>query len=122
MARRFPLATTSPAPPTTPSPSLPNSSPKHVSSGPRRSTPSPNGCSAPNEIDRYSIGDRTPGIHHQDDGSLTLYVHHERPADPSQAANWLPSPSGPFTVIIRAYGSDTTIADGDYRLPPITPH
>ena len=75
-----------------------------------------------NELDRYSIGDRTPGIHYGDDGSLTLYVQHERPADPAHAANWLPAPGGPFTVIIRAYGGDRAIAEGNYHLPAITPH
>ncbi|MGC5225352.1 DUF1214 domain-containing protein [Micromonospora sp. DT81.3] len=74
-----------------------------------------------NEIDRYSIGDRTPGIHYSDTGSLTLYVQHHRPADPKEGANWLPSPDGPFTVIIRAYGGDAAIAQGTYRLPLITP-
>ena len=73
-----------------------------------------------NEIDRYSIGDRTPGIRYRDDGSLTLYIQHRRPDDPDQAANWLPSPEGPFTVIIRAYGGDTAIAEGTYRLPAMT--
>jgi len=75
-----------------------------------------------NEIDRYSIGDRTSGIHYEEDGSLTLYVQRTRPADPDRAANWLPSPDGPFTVIIRAYGGDSAIAEGNYRLPPITAH
>ncbi|WP_313823212.1 DUF1254 domain-containing protein [Citricoccus sp.] len=74
-----------------------------------------------NEIDRYSIGDRTPGLHYGDDGSLTLYVQHHRPDDPEEAANWLPSPAGPFTVIIRAYGGDADIAEGTYHLPEITP-
>lgn len=74
-----------------------------------------------NDIDRYSIGDRTPGIRYDDDGSLTLFVRHHRPDDPLEAANWLPSPRGPFTVIIRAYGGDADIASGTYRLPPITP-
>ncbi|WP_137845172.1 DUF1254 domain-containing protein [Microbacterium sp. 2FI] len=74
-----------------------------------------------NEIDRYSIGDRTPGIRYGDDGSLTLHVQHRRPADRLEAANWLPAPEGPFTVIIRAYGGDTAVAEGTYRLPAITP-
>ena len=74
-----------------------------------------------NEIDRYSIGDRTPGIQYEDDGSLTLFVQHGRPTIPGELANWLPSPEGPFTVIIRAYGGDKSIATGTYRLPPITP-
>lgn len=74
-----------------------------------------------NEIDRYSIGDRTEGIRFDDDGTITLYVQHRRPDSEAEAANWLPSPEGPFTVIIRAYGGDTAIAEGTYRLPAITP-
>ncbi|QOC27471.1 DUF1254 domain-containing protein [Microbacterium hominis] len=74
-----------------------------------------------NGIDRYSIGDRTPDVVYNDDGTLTLYVQHNRPPVPGEAANWLPSPEGPFTVIIRAYGGDERIANGTYALPPITP-
>src|SRR5688572_10787979 len=74
-----------------------------------------------NEIDRYSIGDRTPGLRYDDDGSLTIYVQHRRPKHQDEAANWLPSPEGPFTVIIRAYGGDDAIAEGTYRLPEMAP-
>jgi len=73
-----------------------------------------------NELDRYSIGDRSPGLVYGDDGSLTLYVQHRRPAD-DVVANWLPSPEGPFTVIIRAYGGGPDIVAGTYRLPAIQP-
>ncbi|MEU3395938.1 DUF1254 domain-containing protein [Streptomyces filamentosus] len=51
-----------------------------------------------NPADRYSIGDRTRGLVHGDDGSLTIHLQHDRPADPTEAANWLPTPredSGP---------------------------
>lgn len=71
-----------------------------------------------NPIDRYSIGDRTHGIRHNRDGSLVLTIAHDQPADP---ANWLPSPEGPFTVILRAYGGDERITSGQYRLPPLEP-
>jgi len=74
-----------------------------------------------NEIDRYAIGDRTEGINYADDGTLTLYVQHQRPQEVAEAANWLPSPEGPFTVIIRAYGGDAAISEGTYRLPEISP-
>lgn len=74
-----------------------------------------------NELDRYSIGDRTEGLVFEPDGSLTLYIQHKRPDDPAQEANWLPSPEGAFTVIVRAYGGDSTIASGAYRLPSMTP-
>ncbi|GAA3287909.1 hypothetical protein GCM10017708_06370 [Arthrobacter citreus] len=62
----------------------------------------------------------TPGLIYDDDGSLTLEVRHTRPAE-TAVPNWLPSPEGPFTVIIRAYGGDSEIVDGTYRLPPIVP-
>ena len=32
-----------------------------------------------NEIDRWSISDRTPGLVYDDDGSLTIYISAERP-------------------------------------------
>ncbi|MFJ7751509.1 DUF1254 domain-containing protein [Arthrobacter sp. NPDC097144] len=73
-----------------------------------------------NELDRYSIGDRSPGLVYDDDGSLTLEVRHTRPEE-AAVPNWLPSPVGPFTVIIRAYGGDSAIVDGTYQLPPIVP-
>lgn len=34
-----------------------------------------------NPIDRYSIGDRTPGLRRDRDGSLTIVIQHEQPAD-----------------------------------------
>ena len=74
-----------------------------------------------NPIDRYSIGDRTPGIVYDPAGGLTLRIQHTRPADPDQAANWLPAPDGPFTVIIRVYGPADTVLDGSWTLPPLVP-
>ncbi|WP_406199963.1 DUF1254 domain-containing protein [Kitasatospora sp. NBC_01560] len=74
-----------------------------------------------NPLDRYSIGDRTPGLVRDRDGGLTLYVQHKRPADAQHSANWLPAPDGPFTVVIRLYGPDASALDGRWTLPPLTP-
>lgn len=74
-----------------------------------------------NPIDRYSIGDRTPGIRYDTDGGLTVRVRHDRPADPAEAANWLPAPAGPFSVIIRVYGPDPAVLDGTWHLPALIP-
>ena len=52
----------------------------------------PNFFLVANEINRYSIGDRTPGIVYADDGSPTITISHSRPADPTAVANWLPAP------------------------------
>jgi hypothetical protein len=74
-----------------------------------------------NEIDRYSVGDRTPGLRYAEDGSLTLYLQPDRPGDPLAAANWLPTPHGPFRPILRMYQPRPAVLDGTYALPPITP-
>ncbi|WP_245194560.1 DUF1254 domain-containing protein [Kitasatospora phosalacinea] len=74
-----------------------------------------------NGIDRYSIGDRTPGLVYGEDGSLTLYVQHEPPTAPEEFANWLPVPEGPYFVAVRAYGPEPELLDGGWQLPTPTP-
>ena len=53
-----------------------------------------------NPLGRHAVGDRTRGLRLAPDGSLTIEVSHERPAD---TANWLPAPAGPFYLILRLY-------------------
>ena len=72
-----------------------------------------------NPIDRYSIGDRTPGIVHDDDGSLTIVMQHDEPTEAADRANWLPAPAAPFRPILRMYEPDPSVFDGGYTLPPI---
>ncbi len=72
-----------------------------------------------NPIDRYSIGDRTPGLVRGADGSLVIRMQHERPEDESLAANWLPTPEGDFRPMVRIYQPQQSVLDGTYRLPPI---
>ena len=71
-----------------------------------------------NPIDRYSIGDRTPGLHYADDGSVTIYLQVDQP-DGDKAANWLPTPSGTFRPILRVYEPAASILNGTYALPKI---
>ena len=73
-----------------------------------------------NEIDRYSIGDRTPGISYDADGGLTITISHGRPHDPTAAANWLPAPAGGFRPILRMYVPGPAVLDGTYVIPAIT--
>ncbi|SEL88543.1 DUF1254 domain-containing protein [Streptacidiphilus jiangxiensis] len=73
-----------------------------------------------NPIDRYSIGDRTPGLRYADDGSLSLHLRPDAPTDPAARANWLPTPAGPFRPILRMYEPKPAVFDGSYTLPPIT--
>ena len=69
-----------------------------------------------NSIGRYSIGDRTPGLRHDSDGSLTIVIQHEQPSDTS---NWLPAPAAPFRPLMRLYQPQDAILDGTYKIPPI---
>jgi hypothetical protein len=71
-----------------------------------------------NPIDRYSIGDRTPGLQFADDGSLTIYLQHESPG-PEREPNWLPTPAGDFRPIMRMYQPRERVLSGDYVLPPV---
>jgi hypothetical protein len=72
-----------------------------------------------NPIDRYSIGDRTPGLQTADDGSVTIYLQTEAP-EPEKRSNWLPTPAGSFRPVIRVYQAGPEVLDGTYTLPPIT--
>ncbi|MDE0887781.1 MAG: DUF1254 domain-containing protein [Myxococcota bacterium] len=68
-----------------------------------------------NTIARYSIGDRTDGLVRGEDGSLTLYLQHEPPAE--VMSNWLPTPAGPLMFVIRLYEPAEAVLDESYRLP-----
>ncbi len=73
----------------------------------------------PNPINRYSIGNRTPGVRYNADGSLDIYIQSTPPA--GHASNWLPCPSsGQFEMTLRMYGPRTNALDGTYHYPAIT--
>lgn len=70
-----------------------------------------------NAIERYSIGDRTPGLHYNEDGSLTLWLSHEAPTKPEQVSNWMPTPDEAFSVVMRLYEPRREVLDYSYQLP-----
>ena len=69
-----------------------------------------------NDFGRYSIGSTTDGLKKNTDGSLTIFIQKDRPAETS---NWLPAPAGNFNLTMRLYGPGTAILDGSYRLPAV---
>lgn len=73
-----------------------------------------------NRLQRYSIGDRTPGLTKNADGSLDLWIGHDSPGA-EREANWLPAPAGPFTMTLRAYLPRNALLSGSYRLPRVLP-
>lgn len=72
-----------------------------------------------NPIKRYSLGDHTPGLTKNDDGSLTIYLQHEAPVNENQKANWLPAPKGGFYLDLRLYGPDDSLQEGTWAPPPV---
>jgi hypothetical protein len=68
-----------------------------------------------NPIHRYAIKDRMPGLQRAADGSLELRLQHAQPAQGS--ANWLPTPEGPFRLVLRTYQPGKAILDGTYKMP-----
>ncbi len=71
-----------------------------------------------NEAGRYSIGSTTDGLATAEDGSITVYIQHDKP-DADKVSNWLPAPDGSFNLTMRLYGSGSQILDGSYRLPGV---
>ncbi|WP_027500306.1 DUF1254 domain-containing protein [Rhodococcus sp. UNC363MFTsu5.1] len=72
-----------------------------------------------NPIDRYSIGDRTPGLVYAEDGSLTITLSAAEPTEPTARANWLPTPAAGFRPLLRMYSPRQEVFDGTYEIPPI---
>jgi hypothetical protein len=72
----------------------------------------PNFYLVENPINRYSSGDRTPGLVTDHDGSVTITLAHTEPADATAKANWLPAPPGLFRPILRMYSPRTAVLDG----------
>lgn len=73
-----------------------------------------------NDLKRYSIGDRTPGLKYDADGGLTLYIGHASPGKEKES-NWLPAPAGPYSAVGRVYGPSRTAIEGKWNLPPLQP-
>lgn len=71
---------------------------------------------AANPIGRHALGSRS-GMVKDADGSLSIYVAHDRPDAPE--SNWLPAPAAPFYLILRLYHPQQRLLDGDYIFPAL---
>jgi hypothetical protein len=72
-----------------------------------------------NPIDRFSVGTKNKDLKFAADGSLTIHVRAEAPADPAQRANWLPAPKGDFSLYVRAYWPKAPVMDGSWTPPAV---
>ncbi len=72
-----------------------------------------------NPINRYLLNSTMLSqFKMDDDGSLTLYVQNESPGKDKET-NWLPSPKGPFWVVLRLYWPKAEVLEGKWIAPPI---
>jgi len=69
-----------------------------------------------NPLSRYAIGDRTPGLRRNADGSLDIWIGNEHPGS-EREANWLPAPAGSYTLLLRAYLAKSELLEGHYSIP-----
>jgi len=71
-----------------------------------------------NPLNRYTIGDRTPGLRYNEDGSLDVYIQHQSPGADKES-NWLPAPDGPFMLGLRIYWPEQVVLDGKWKPAPV---
>jgi len=74
-----------------------------------------------NPINRYSVGDRTPGLIYGNDDKteIVITISNTEPTDATARANWLPAPKGPFYLTLREYSPAPAILTRDWVPPAI---
>lgn len=73
-----------------------------------------------NAISRYAVGDRTPGLVRERDGSLRILISRDDPGA-ERRSNWLPSPpsGGSMILSLRLYLPKPELLTGQVRIPPL---
>jgi hypothetical protein len=71
----------------------------------------------PNPLNRYSVSDRTKDLIFQPDGSLEIFLQHDKPV--SGASNWLPAPDGNFQLVLRTYQPKPEVLSRQWKPPLI---
>ena len=74
-----------------------------------------------NATQKYAVRSGDAFVH-QPDGTLILTLGPNAPADPDRAAaNWLPAPAGPYTLLLRLYAPRAAAIDGRWIPPALVP-
>ncbi|MGA8844742.1 MAG: DUF1254 domain-containing protein [Nitrososphaeraceae archaeon] len=71
-----------------------------------------------NQLNRYSINSARNESKFNEDGSLDLYIRDTSPGIDKES-NWLPSPSGNFSLLMRIYIPQDIAINGEYQIPPV---
>jgi hypothetical protein len=75
------------------------------------------GFQVANSLNRFSIGD-VDNLTYNKDGSLDIYIQHDSPSLDKES-NWLPSPTGPISIVMRMYSPRREALDGTWVPPAI---
>ena len=70
-----------------------------------------------NPIQRYAVGNRTPGLTRNPDGSLEILLQKDPPA--GRESNWLPAPAGRFSIALRLYEPKRSVLREKWPLPTV---
>jgi hypothetical protein len=70
-----------------------------------------------NPLNRFALGSSMP-LKYNADGSLDLFVQNESPGAEKEA-NWLPTPKGAFSLIMRIYAPKAEVLLGQWNPPPV---
>jgi hypothetical protein len=72
-----------------------------------------------NPLDRYLLSSNDlDQLVRQEDGTLQLLISKDSPGGALEA-NWLPAPDGPFYAVLRLYGPEKGVQEGQWTAPPI---
>ena len=74
------------------------------------------GYAVPSATSRSSVDDHS-GLATNPDGSVDIVLQSHAPA--GQGGNWLATPAGAFSLMLRAYLPGAAILDGTYEVPPV---
>jgi hypothetical protein len=72
---------------------------------------------SPNAPRRYALGTKNNTLKCRADGGLTIYPGNQSPGQDKET-NWLPAPTGNFSIWLCAYWPDQAILDGTWK-PPV---
>ncbi len=72
-----------------------------------------------NELNRYSLGDRSPALRYDADGGLRVFFSAQAPRDRKNHGNWLPAPRAPFYLVLRLYMPKAAHLDKTFKYPSI---
>lgn len=78
----------------------------------------PEGFQVANALNRFAVSSWMP-FKYNPDGSLDLYFQNKSPGKDKEA-NWLPTPKGPFNLLMRLYAPKSEILTGKWNPPAVT--